>query len=419
MATLEDFFHLALALGIGLLIGLERGWQERDAPEGSRVAGFRTIALIALMGGVLGLMANQFGAAVLTGGFLAITVLLGIGYYRDLQKSNNVSATTFIAALLAAGLGALATMGYPRLGVSAAVVTTLILVLKPSMHGLLRHIDTEELKAALRFLLISVVILPLLPNQGYGPYEALNPYVLWWMVVLVSGISFAGYVAVRLYGEKRGLLLTAAIGALASSTAITLAFARRAKVQKRGYDMLAAGIIVASTIMFARIAIVASVIAPVLLLDVLFLTVPMGLAGIVSCVMLTPKKQDGEAPEFKLDNPFDLRIALLFGLLLGAILVGARFLQDQFGSSGVYAIAAITGLFDVDAMTVSAGQMTYGGLDPRTAAIAAVVAGLSNTVAKAILAIAIGGTSMLRPIGLSFGSMTLAGVAAIIALRLV
>ncbi|MFZ5608441.1 MAG: MgtC/SapB family protein [Pseudomonadota bacterium] len=410
MARLEDFLYLGLALGIGLLIGLERGWHEREAAEGTRVAGFRTIGLIGLIGGVLGLLAARLGGLVLAGGFIGVAAVLGIGYWHDVRLDKNVSVTTVMAALLAISLGALATLGYPRLAASAAVIAALVLHLKPALHGLVRRIDEEEIRAVLRFLLISVVILPLLPNQGYGPYQALNPTIIWWMVVLISGISFAGYVAVKAWGARRGLILTAAVGALVSSTAITLAYAREARRRPQAAPLFAAGIVLASTIMVGRMAVVATLIAPALGPMLLLFLSPMALAGLGATLLLAPGGHDDVTPDYKLANPFELRIALFFGLGLGLILLGARFLEARFGDTGLYAIALVTGLFDVDAMTVSASQMTRTGLALNVAAVAITLAGISNSVAKPIMGIAIGGRALLIRLGLAFAAMVVAGL---------
>lgn len=414
MATLDDFYRLGLALAIGLLIGLERGWQERAAPEGSRVAGLRTIGLIGLLGGVLGLLAGNYGAIILAGGLIALAVPLGIGYWLEARKDSDLSATTIFAALLAAALGALATTGYPRLSVSAAVIAALLLDLKPALHGMVARIEPVEIKAILRFLLISVVLLPLLPNEGFGPYGGLNPYIIWWMVVLVSGISFAGYIAVRLWGEKRGLLLTAAVGALVSSTAITLAFSREARKRPASSRLLASGIILASSIMVVRMTAVAALIAPALMPGLLLYLSPIAVAGFAASIYLTPKEHQVANPDYRLDNPFDLRVALFFGFGLGVIMLLARYLESRYGSSGLYSVALLTGLFDVDAMTVSASQMVHGGLDPKTASVAISLAAISNSLTKAVIGIVIGGRAILAAVLISFALMAAAGVAAIL-----
>ncbi|GAB4571806.1 MAG: MgtC/SapB family protein [Rhodothalassiaceae bacterium] len=416
MALSTDYLHLGLALAIGLLIGLERGWTERTAPEGSRVAGLRTIGLIGLIGGTLGLLAARHGAIVLAGGLLAVAIPLSVGYWLDARRDSDISATTVIAALAAFGLGALATSGYPRLSVSAAVIAALLLNLKPVLHSALLRIEPIEMKAVLRFLLISVVLLPLLPNKGYGPHEALNPYLIWWMVVLVSGISFAGYIAVRLWGERRGLLLTAAVGALVSSTAIAFAFGREARKHRDAARLLSSGIILASSIMVLRIFALSMVIAPTLLPDLVPLLTPIAVTGFLGSLLLAPVREKDRTtrPDYRLENPFEMKVALFFGIGLGLVMLAARVIESRFGAGGLFGVAVATGLFDVDAMTVSAGQMAHDGLAQKTAAAAIAIAALANSLSKAVIGITVGGSAIARHLAAAFGAMIAAGVVALI-----
>ncbi|MFY9514117.1 MAG: MgtC/SapB family protein, partial [Rubrivivax sp.] len=214
---------LVAALAVGLLIGVERGWRDRDLAEGGRVAGLRTFALVGLLGGVLGSLAADLGAWILPGGFVGLSLLLAVSYREAARKTGNLSVTTAVATLLAFMLGVLAARGAPALALAAAVVTTVLLNLKPTLHAWLQRVESRELSAALQLLVLSVVILPNLPDAGYGPYQALNPYRLWWAVVLIAGLSLAGHFAMRLTGAQRGIFLTGLLGGLASSTAATLA----------------------------------------------------------------------------------------------------------------------------------------------------------------------------------------------------
>ncbi|GAB4138011.1 MAG: MgtC/SapB family protein [Sphingomonadales bacterium] len=423
MATVADFGHLALALAIGLLIGLERGWRNRSLGAGERVAGLRTFTLIGLVGGVAGLLTQIYGAMVIAATLLALVALLALYFWRTLIAVEQAggqpdfSATTAIAAVLTLLLGALTSLGYPRLAISAAVVATLILSLREPLHELLKHIEQFELAAALRFLLISVVILPLLPNQGFGPYQAINPYLIWWMVVLIAGLSFVGYVAVKLWGARQGLMLTAALGALVSSTAITLAFARFARAHAAEQRVLAAGVLLASTIMIARIAVVLLVLAPALLPALAAPLAAMAVAGAAVTGTLVYRSRSSQGPSFSPKNPLELHSALFFGIGLGLIIFFARLLEDYFGDVGIYGVALGTGLIDVDAMTVSASQLFQTGTAASTAATAVVLAALANSFAKAVLGMGIGGGLFARRLAVGFGAMVGAG-AVVLALSL-
>ena len=204
---------LGAALAVGLLIGLERGWHQRDLNEGARVAGLRTFALTGLLGGVLGSLVPTFGPWPLVAGLAGLALLMAVAYLRSAQATGGLSATTSVALLLTLALGAYASSGAIALALAAAVVATVLLNLKPTLHGWLRQIEHRELTAALQLLVLSVVILPYLPNAGFGPYAALNPYALWWAVILIAGLSLAGHFAVRVAGPDRGLLWTGMLGA--------------------------------------------------------------------------------------------------------------------------------------------------------------------------------------------------------------
>jgi uncharacterized membrane protein (DUF4010 family) len=229
MNEIDQLIRLGVALSTGLLVGVERGWRERDTEEGGRVAGVRTFGLIGLLGGVVGIIGTLFHQAIVPSAFAALSVVLVVAYAISAKRDTDVGITSLVAGLITFGLGVLSALGHLSIAAAVAVVTTIILGIKPALHGWLAKLTRIELKAALKLLLISVVLLPALPNAGYGPWNALNPYRIWWMVVLIASISFAGYVATRVFGDKRGAALTGVFGGLASSTALTLHFARLAR----------------------------------------------------------------------------------------------------------------------------------------------------------------------------------------------
>lgn len=417
MAVFEDYWGFAAALAIGLLLGLERGWHRRDDPEGSRMAGLRTFALFGLIGGALGFFGRQGFEWVLASGLFACSLILAIGFIRDERHRDDASITTVAAGFLTVVLSALAVWGYPVLAFASAVIAALLLNLKPTLHGFLRHLSAEEIKATIRFLLISVVILPLLPNQGFGPYQAINPYIIWWMVVLISGLSFAGYIAVRLFGEKRGLFMTAGFGALVSSTAITVAFSREAKLRPTSAPTLSSSILLASTIMVFRVLVVVLVISPSLVPMLIPALAPMAAAGVLAVFINNRREASPSAPDYKLENPFDLPVALIFGLGLGLVLLGSHYLEAEFGSKGLLSLAWITGLVDVDAMTISASQMVKQGLGQELACLAILSAAVANTLTKFALAALIAGRRMPLRFFLGFLLMIGAGLSVFIVMH--
>ncbi len=280
----------------------------------------------------------------------------------------------------------------------------MLLGFKPELHGLLRKIEREELLATIRLLLISVVLLPVLPDRGFGPWEVLNPYKIWWMVVLVAGISYAGYVAERIWGRDRGALVAGLLGGLVSSTAVTLELSRRAgkgRSRSQNVDATAAGIVVASTIMFVRQLAILVPVAPSLISALaapVGVTAAVGLSAAGGLFLRSRRRESADSGSgLGLKNPLDLPSALGFGLLLAAIMIASRALTASLGDRGLYLAAALSGIADVDAITLSIGAMVNGGHVGTRAAIAAVLlAAATNTLVKSVIAAAIGG----RDVGL-------------------
>lgn len=380
--------RLALALGIGLLIGLERGWKARDHAEGTRVAGLRTFALIGLLGGVWGVLSTTLGNAGLVAAFLVLAGLLALGYRASAEHRQGLGVTTEVAGLLTFALGVMAARGLEKEAVFAAVVTTALLGFKPALHRWLESIGRVELEAVLKFLIISVAVLPNLPDRGFGPWEALNPYHIWWMVVLIAGISFSGYISVKLLGSRGGLLATSVLGGLVSSTAVTLALSRVNAKAPKATRLHAAGIVVASSIMFPRILLETAAVNHALLPLLAPAIATMACVGMLGAGVLMWRSEaagHGEAPAFK--NPLELKGALFFGGALALVTFAGVALHHAFGESGVYATALTAGIMDVDAVTLSMSRLALdGAIKPEAAANAILMAAGVNTASKIALA---------------------------------
>jgi uncharacterized membrane protein (DUF4010 family) len=410
--TMETFLNLGVSLAIGLLIGIERGWQERAAPDGSRVAGIRTFGLLGLLGGLWALLGRELGPLLTGVAFAAVAALLIVAHIADTRARGSVGITTVVAALVTFALGALAVLGYGVIAAGGAVVTTTLLSLKPLLHGWLRKLERVELQAALKLLVMTVVLLPVLPNHGYGPWEALNPFEIWWMVVLIALISFSGYVAVRLLGVKRGILATGVFGGLVSSTVTTINLARRA-ASPVPVSVLAAGIVIACTTMFPRMLVEISVVnldlLPTLVLPLLIM------AGVGTAIALwfgfrsRGEQLDGTVP---LRNPLELRPALQFGLLLAFIMLAAEAARHFLGEHGLYLLALLSGTVDVDAITLSLARLSRDA-GPDGAAAAIVLAALSNTVVKATLVAFLGGRQLAMRVAPALLVIALSGLAAL------
>jgi uncharacterized membrane protein (DUF4010 family) len=416
MATddLDIFIRFGIALALGLLIGVERGWHTRQMPEGARVAGVRTFGLIGLLGGLCGLLAELFSELTLGFAFIALAAILIVARLRAVRATHDYGVTTVVSALLTFVLGAVAVLGHLEIAAAAAVAATTLLGAKPALHAWIEKIEYEELMAVFKLLLMSLVLLPVLPDRGYGPWEALNPYELWLMVIFVAGISFVGYVAIRLFGASRGLLLAGLAGGLVSSTAATIGLARlyrqSAAADSGGARVMAAAIALAAATMFPRMILVAYVIDAKLLVPLL---PSLGLAALATYTTAIVLWRSGTAPAdqalMKLQNPFEFTMALQFGVLLAAVLLLAHALQVWFGDTGIVVLSALSGLGDVDAITLSLSRMAGGVVDLRTAAIGITVAALANTLAKLGLAVFVGGRGLALPVTLALGSGFIAG----------
>ena len=411
---------LAAALAVGLLIGVERGWRDRDLADGGRVAGLRTFALAGVLGGVLAVLPSEFGAWPLLGGIVGLSLLLAVSYREASRASGNLSVTTAVAMLLTFVLGALAARGAVALALAAAVVTAVLLNLKPTLHRWLQLIQHRELTAALQLLVLSVVILPNLPDSGYGPYQALNPYRLWWAVVLIAGLSLAGHLAMRLTGARRGVFWTGVLGGLASSTAATLALARHARRQPALAEAAAAGALAACGVMFLRMLVLVASIQPSLARP---LGVPLIATGVTLLLLAVWQWRSGAgrsvpAQEVEPVAPFDLGTALGFGAFLAVMAVLVPAAKQWLGEPGIYALAALSGLADVDATVISVARLQgAGGLSEATTVAAISLTTLANMGTKASIAWTTGGAAVGWPVlrgyavAMAVGAVTLAWAA--------
>lgn len=378
---------LLAALAIGLLIGSERGWSGREDGEGTRVAGLRTFGIIGLLGGVSVIAGQQFGQLLIVGVFLAVAMLVIVAHVLDFKSNQDRGTTTAFAMLLTFLLSAWAAGGQqlPALGVATVVVA--LLGYKRALHRWLEKLTQEEFSSSVVLLLISVVLLPLLPDQGYGPWGALNPYWIWWMVVLICSLSFAGYIAIKLTGHRLGTLITAIAGGMASSTAVTVTLANFSR-QHNNKHLFVAGILVAASIMFVRVIIEVSVVNAALL-PLLWLPLLLMFAGLIVAAGIFWRHHQ-QAPtdlslEMKLPNPLQLSTAIKFGSLLAVILLLTRALTDWLGDSGVYILAVVSGLMDVDAITLSLAKMAQGEIAPQVAAMGILIASVTNTLVKGVI----------------------------------
>ncbi len=407
--------RLAIALALGLLVGAERGWHERQEGEGRRVAGIRTFGLIALLGALWAILAQLISPLVLGFAFVAFAGILGVAHYLDTTNAHDLGITTVVAALVTFTLGALSVLYRPEPVAAAAVVMTTLLGLKPMLHHGLARLEQRELYDSLKLLLISVVLLPILPDRGYGPWQLLNPYVIWLFVVLVAAISYVGYFAIRITGARLGILLTGMFGGLASSTALSLDFARRGRLNVTYHALLAVGVIVAASTMFPRVFLVVGLVNPSLLVP---LAPPLLAAAAIGYGFAAwgwwRAHEHAGGGTMTLSNPFELLPALKFGVLLVGIMLAAKLAQQWFGDTGVYVTAALSGIADVDAITLSLARMAAEGLSTDAAVLGIVIACVVNTAVKAALVVVICGGAMARRVAAALGAAALVAVSVVL-----
>ncbi len=415
MPHTELVARFGIALFIGILIGLEREYA-RLKEDVKAFAGVRTFPLISLLGCSAALLADLADPWV----FAVLALLLGafvaIGYAVDAFQGH-VGLTSEIAAIVVFVCGALCYWNYLDLAAALAVVTFGFLTLKPQLHRLAQRVSSEDLYATLKFAVISLIILPVLPNQTYGPppFDAFNPYKTWLMVVFISGISFLGYLLIKVIGGSRGIGLTGLLGGLVSSTAVTLSFSERSQDHPTMARPFALAITLAWTVMFGRVIVEVAVLNRTLL-GGLWLPMVAGMAaGLVFCAFYYFSQRSAEGSDVKLANPFELGPAIKFGVLYAVILVVAKAAQFYFQEAGLYAAAAVAGLADVDAITLSMAELagTEDGIAPSLATGAIVLAAVSNTMVKGGIALSVGSPALRRALLLPLLAMlfTSGGVA--------
>lgn len=384
----ELILRLGLALAIGLVVGVERGWQRRNDPEGSRTAGVRTFTLVGLFGGVAGVLAERFGSPLLFAALLlALVAPFAAFSYRESREEADFSVTSVVAAVLVFALGALAAVGDMRAAAAGGAVTAGVLASRAGLHGLVARLTWIELRSALLLIAMTAVVLPILPDRPVDPWGALNLRELWLLMVLMAGVSYLGYVAMKLAGPANGPPVAGLAGGLASSTATTIALARRSRGLSPGPAVasgLASGVALAAMVSVVRTGVLAMAIAPALserLVPALSAgATTFGLAGLA--LMLRPRT---DKPEMgPIGAPFDIGPVLAFGALLAAVSLLGALAVRFWGAAGVYGLALLSGMVDVDAVTLANARSAAHGLAADVAGWAILIALASNAALRAV-----------------------------------
>jgi len=401
MDTTATLARFGLAFVIGILVGLQREYAGQRAEQGL-FAGARTLALIGIAGCASALLSDLAGTPwVLIAASLVVAALIGIAYFVSASRGD-IGLTTEIAAFLVFLIGALCYWGTLEIAAALGVGVAVLLSLKIGVRHFVGRLSEDDVLATLKFAVITAIVLPLLPNRTFGsaPWDVLNPHNIWLMVVFISGISFVGYVLIKLVGSRRGVGLTGLLGGLVSSTAVTLSFTQRSRSHASLARPFALAITVAWTMMFARVLVEAAVLNPKLLAS---LWLPIGGAGVVGLCycgfLLFSTGDSGTGDDVELKAPFELGPALRFALAYAAILVVSRGAQMLLGDAGVYVSATVSGIADVDAITLSLARMARSGtVDLGTATHGIVIAAMVNTVVKGGMVAVLGAATLRRAI---------------------
>ena len=408
---LQIAYHGAMVLLMGLLIGLER--QHSQKTDEPLFAGFRTFPVIALTGFLSGLLARAGFPWMLPVAMAGVIAIAVAAYYVTAQGKHK-GATTELVAILTFIFGALAAFDYLIPAAIFAVVTALLLSMKAPMHQLAEKIQEGEIYAILKFGIVTVIVLPLLPNRTYGPFDVLNPRVVWWMVVLISAVSMLGYVLMRFLGARQGIAVTGLLGGLASSTATTFGLSQKAReAGSATARYFALGILIASTIMFIRVLVLTVVIDPGLARQLLLPIAVPTVLGIGLGIFLWRKEEERADARLEVKNPMELSRALQFAALFAVVLFVATAAHHYFGSAGAYVASGIAGLTDVDAVTVSMARLAHENvLSAGTANASILLACAMNTLVKGGIAIIIGGRPLRRVILPVFSALFVATLGA-------
>ena len=374
----EEALRIGAALAAGLLIGIERGWTQRDSQAGSRMAGIRTFTLLGLAGGLAGLLGAKGQPWVAAGISVAAAALMVAGYASTAATRRD--ATTAVAGLVTLAITFLAGVGSVGLALACAAAAVLVLAMKDELHGFVSRLAEADVKALARFSVIALGILPFLPDQPMGPYDAWNPAKLWWVVVLVTGFSFAGYVANRIFGARNGTIATALIGGTYSSTAVTQSLSQRLGSSEAG-GAEAAGIALASAVMYLRVILLVAILATRLLWPFLMVIAPALVVAWAAGWWLYRKAPKCEGPSPP-GNPIALVPALGFLIFVAVAALVARWAEGRFGQEGIAVLLLIMGSMDVDAAIVTAGGLPPPAISAELAALALCGTILANMFVK-------------------------------------
>jgi len=407
--VLAEWQKFALAVLVGLLVGLEREHARLEREKPHFFAGVRTFPLISLLGCTLALLSTGALAGLFAIGFAGVVALTLVVYAFSAYRGD-IGLTTEVAVLLVYLTGGLIYWDQIWLGVAIGVLVTVLLALRHALHTLVARIEREDIYAALKFIVVSAVVLPLLPNETFGPLDVINPYQLWLMVVFVSAISFSGYVAIKLFGHQRGIWITSLLGGLVSTTAVTMSFSERSRESSAMARHLALGIVIASSTMYFRVLLEVMAFNSILAGDVWLRLVLLMAVGLGGGVYLWRTVHSGGQDTANFSNPFRLWPAIQIAILFGVILLLTTAANQFLGESGIYAASFLSGLTKIDPIALSLSQLAGDEISYQVAGKALLLATTANVAAKMGLVTALGAPGLRRSALPVLGVMALASL---------
>jgi len=414
MVNYDLLLRFGSALLIGVLIGLQREYAYGD-PAGGLFAGARTFALMSLFGATAAFISDVLGSTLIFVGLSSVlAAMVIVAYFIGARDRGEVGLTTEVAALVTILIGAISYAHSVEFATALGVLVTVLLAIKWEMRNLVRVLTREDVFATLQFAVITAIILPILPNQSYGPppLDVLNPYQIWQMVVFISGINFLGYILIKIVGPKRGIGISGLLGGLASSTANTLSFSQRSTTQPELNKPFGVAIIIGWTIMFVRVLVEVAVVNNSLLPFLWPSMVAMGAASLIYSSYLYLSQSALDEEQMDVSNPFELGPAIKFGLVYAFVLIVSKAAQEYLGESGLYFSSFIAGLADVDAITLSVADLSKQsmGVGPLVAKRAIILAAVANTVVKGGMVLSLGSKRLRRVVWPAFVIIVVIGI---------
>jgi len=416
---LDVALDFATAVLLGAMVGIEREKRKAEEGETSGTAGLRTFTLLALLGAAAAWLSRSTSSPwILALALFIVGAFVVAGYFVAARANpESTGLTTEVAAIVVFLLGAMVMLGHSELAIGLGVVTAAVLAYKQPLHGFVDKLGWDDVYAGLRLLIATFIALPLLPDEPIDPWGALNPYKLWLLVILISSLSLVGYVLTRLLGPARGTALTGLAGGIVSSTAVTLSFAKEGRDDPQSAVALSCGILLAWAVMFVRVIVIVAAINRPLLTHVLVPFVAMAaVVGVFAAFLyFRGGSVDGAAARgsLKVENPFSLTAAAKFAAFFAVVLLAVKIVQAHFPPSGLYAVAALAGLTDVDAITLSMSEFAKAG-EANVAVIAIVIASLTNTIVKCGMAFVLAGPTLGKPLLVATMVALAAGLATVL-----